>query len=219
MEVGSAQAGVRRTLERSLDATHLVKTMHALRQAPLAQHFRRNWHGKRVADLAQAVAMAMGLSEAEILSIRRAALLHDVGNVRIPMELLLKPGPLTEEEFQHVKEHVHYSARDVAAVEELQDVVSIVRHHHEWVNGKGYPEGLQREAIPLGSRVVAAADAYVMMRAHVPWRPPKSHQEAIRELCSNAGVQWDEQVVAQLLTILDHYNSGADDYASTQNDG
>ncbi|MBI3948093.1 MAG: HD domain-containing protein [Armatimonadetes bacterium] len=193
------------------DTTHLVTVMRVLRRAPSALHFRRNEHSKRVARLAEAVAAAMELPEAEVSSIRRAALLHDVGNVGLSVDVLLKPGPLTEEEFRHIQEHVHRGTRDVAAVETLRDTAPIVQSHHEWVNGAGYPEGLRGEAIPVGSRVVAAADAYVMMTARVPWRAARSHEEAIDELHSNAGTQLDEEIVARLVAILRGRGHGTGD--------
>lgn len=176
--------------------------MRALRTSPSARDFRRRQHSRRVAELAEAVAKSMALPEPEVARIRLAALLHDVGNVGLREEVLLKPGPLTEAEFSHVKEHVLRGANDFAAIETLQDAVPIVRHHHEWVNGTGYPEGLKGDAIPIGARVVAAADAYVMMTADVPWRAAKSHEEAVRELRASAGVHFDPEVVDRLIAVL-----------------
>ena len=189
-------------------AMHWVKTMHALRRSPSAQHFRRHEHSRRVAELAEAVALLLELPHSEVTRIRRAALLHDVGNAGIPEEILLKPGPLTESEFCYIKEHVHRGTRDFGAVKALRDAVPIVRHHHERVDGNGYPAGLAGDAIPIGARVIAAADAYVMMTADVPWRAAKSHDEAIDELRASAGTHLDEDVVNRLVGILRERHQG-----------
>lgn len=189
-------------------ARYWVKTMHALRNAPTARAFRHRDHSRRVADLAEAIANAMQLPDPEVAVIRLAGLLHDVGNVGISDDILLKPGPLTEAEFNHVQEHVSRGARDFGAVDALHGAVPIVRHHHERVDGSGYPEGLRGQEIPLGARVVAAADAYVMMTADVPWRAAKSHEDAISELQESAGVHLDEEVVERLISVLRSRNNG-----------
>lgn len=176
--------------------------MQVLRHSPTARDFRRRKHSRRVADLSEAVASDMRLPRPQITAIRLAALLHDVGNVGIADEILLKPGPLTDAEFFQIQKHVLRGARDFEAVETLREAIPIVRHHHERINGSGYPEGLSGEEIPLGARVVAAADAYVMMTADVPWRAAKSHEEAIRELEDMAGVHLDEDIVSRLVSIL-----------------
>ena len=194
---------------RRARARHWVKTMHALRNAPSARVYRHREHSRRVADLAEAVAEAMQLPDPEVATIRRAALLHDVGNVGITDDILLKPGPLTDDEFTHVKQHVHRSARDFEAVDTLQEAVDIVRYHHERVDGTGYPQGLRGAEIPLGARVVAAADAYVAMTAEVPWRPARSHDDAVRELQASAGAHLDEEVVDQLILVLRARRNGA----------
>lgn len=181
---------------------HWVQTMQALRRSASAQHFRHNRHSKRVAELAEAVAEGMGLPHDEVARIRRAALLHDVGVVGIPEEILLKPGPLTPSELRQVRTHVQRGIRDFESLEALEDAVAIVRHHHERVDGSGYPAGLAGDAIPLGARVVAAADAYVMMTADVPWRPAKSHEQAVHELRAASGSHFDGVVVEQLVSIL-----------------
>lgn len=190
-------------------ARHWVTTMHALRNAPAAQAFRDRDHSRRVADLAEAVANAMQLPEPEVATIRLAGLLHDIGNVGLSDDILLKPGPLTEAEFGHVQEHVNRGARDFRALDALQPAVPIVRHHHERMDGTGYPEGLRGKEIPLGARVVAAADAYVMMTANVPWRAAKSHEDAISELQEAAGAHLDEEVVQQLISVLRARRDGA----------
>lgn len=183
-------------------ARHWVRTMHALRNAPAAQAFRERDHSRRVADLAEAVATAMRLPEKEVATIRLAGLLHDVGNIGLSDDILLKPGPLTEAEFGRIREHVDRSARDFRALDALRPAISIVRHHHERMDGSGYPEGLRGKEIPLGARVVAAADAYVMMTANLPWRAAKSHEDAIAELQEEAGAHLDEEVVQQLISVL-----------------
>ncbi|MDH7569709.1 MAG: HD domain-containing phosphohydrolase [Armatimonadota bacterium] len=188
--------------EKTDHPSHLVKTMRVLKRTRWAQYRRRKAHSKKVAELAEAVAVSMRLPEAEVASIRRAALLQDLGNLSVSEEVLLKPGPLTEEEFQQVRGHVELSARNLEAVEELQDVAPIVRHHHERVDGSGYPLGLAGREIPLGARVLAAADAYVKMTADLPWRAAKSHDEAVEELRAAAGVHLDEEVVHHLLAVL-----------------
>jgi HD-GYP domain-containing protein (c-di-GMP phosphodiesterase class II) len=151
-------------------------------------------HARRVARHATAVAKRMGLPRAEVARIRTAASVHDVGKVEIPLEIVQKPGSLSDEEFAAVKRH---SAAGAELVADLGDekLTRIVRHHHERFDGSGYPDGLAGERIPLGARIIAVADTFDAITSTRPYRPARPHKEALKLLSSEAGAQLDPDAV------------------------
>src|SRR5581483_5702462 len=153
-------------------------------------------HNDDMAALVDAVAKELGLSPAEIVSVRRAAELHDVGKLAIPDEILNKPGPLDEIEWGFMRRHTVVGERIVATATSLRDVAPIVRSSHERWDGGGYPDGLAGEAIPLGARIVAVCDAYDAMTTTRPYRKAMSEADAVTELRRCAGHQFDPHVVA-----------------------
>jgi diguanylate cyclase (GGDEF)-like protein/putative nucleotidyltransferase with HDIG domain len=159
-------------------------------------------HSQSVVDLAAQVARGLGLDEREIERVRAAALLHDIGKVAIPDELLHKPGPLTELEWVAMREHPVIGERILRAIPGLGGVARIVRHEHERWDGTGYPDGLAGEEIPVGARIILACDAYHAMTSNRPYRAAMSHAEAIRELAVHAGSQFDPQVTEILIGCL-----------------
>ncbi len=139
-------------------------------------------HAREVARLAMLVGLEMGLSGRELDAVELGALLHDVGKVGISNEILDKPGPLEQREYELVKRHPEIGARILEPIGSLSSAIPAVRHHHENFNGSGYPEGLGGEGIPLAARIVAAADAFdVMVRGRL-YRPPVTAEEALGEL-------------------------------------
>jgi two-component system cell cycle response regulator len=146
-------------------------------------------------ELATAAAERLGLSPDEVERVRHATELHDVGKVAIPDAILTKPGPLTDEEWAFVRRHPLIGARIVLGAPALARVASLVRASHERWDGAGYPDGLAGEGIPIGARVVAVADAYAAMISDRPYRQAYSDAEALDELRSAAGTQFDPQVV------------------------
>jgi len=159
-------------------------------------------HSAFVVDMAKKVATALGLDEVEVERIGHAALLHDIGKVGVPDRVLLKPGPLAGEEWQIMREHPVIGERILRAIPGMGSVARIVRHEHERFDGRGYPDGLAGEAIPLGSRIILACDAYHAMTSDRPYRKAMPHADAMSELSGNAGTQFDPDVVQALVGYL-----------------
>jgi putative nucleotidyltransferase with HDIG domain len=157
-------------------------------------------HSAFVVDMARKVATALGLDEVEVERIGHAALLHDIGKVGMPDRVLLKPGPLAGEEWQIMREHPVIGERILRAVPGMGSVARIVRHEHERFDGRGYPDGLAGEAIPLGSRIILACDAYHAMTSDRPYRAGMAHEHAVAELVRCAGSQFDPRIVAALVS-------------------
>ena len=171
-------------------------------------------HARRVSGYATAIGRRMRLSVHELEQIGLAALLHDVGKISTPDSILLKPAALNDEERAVVRLHPERGARLLAAVPEMEEVASAVRHHHENYDGTGYPEGLAGEQIPLASRIIHVADAYDAMTSPRPFRDALDHASALRALASGAGAQFDPEAVAAfcgleaLAQIRDHISRG-----------
>ena len=134
--------------------------------------------------------------------LRFAAALHDIGKLAIPEAILNKPGPLDERERAEMERHTIVGEQILAPVEFLADVAAIVRHEHERWDGKGYPDGLAGEAIPLASRIILACDAYHAMISDRPYRAALSHRDAVEQLLAGAGSQFDARVVEALVHVL-----------------
>jgi diguanylate cyclase (GGDEF)-like protein len=166
---------------------------------------RATWAGRPsdlITEAAIAMARASGLPEREIERIRVASLLHDLGKLAIPDEILAKPGELAEPEWRVVAEHPKIGQVVLEQAGALRDAATIVLHHHEWYDGRGYPHGLRGEEIPIGARIVAIADAYEAMVAGRPYRAPIGHHEAISELKRHAGIQFDPHLVNQFVELF-----------------
>jgi diguanylate cyclase (GGDEF)-like protein len=159
-------------------------------------------HAYDVAALAELTASRLGCTQDDVEQIRLAAELHDVGKVAIPAAILNKPGPLDEEEWEYIGRHTLIGERIVAAAPSLQRVARMVRSSHERHDGRGYPDGLSAEAIPLGARVIAVCDAYDAMVAPRPYSPAMRAPDAMAELWRCAGAQFDPAVVAAFAEAL-----------------
>jgi diguanylate cyclase (GGDEF)-like protein len=159
---------------------------------------RPGWAGKpstMIAGAAVELALGLGLPESEIERIRVASLLHDLGKLAIPEEILTKPGELNDPEWRIVSEHPKIGQVILEQAGALRDAATIVLHHHEWYDGRGYPHGLSGEEIPVGARIVAIADAYEAMVAGRPYRDAITHEAAIQELRRHGGMQFDPHLV------------------------
>jgi diguanylate cyclase (GGDEF)-like protein/putative nucleotidyltransferase with HDIG domain len=159
-------------------------------------------HSYDVTYYALAIANEMGLSDADVGIINNAANLHDLGKIGIDERILTKPAALTERETEAVKEHPSMAADILRPLKFLAEEVSLIIHHHERFDGAGYPHGLKGEAIPLGARIIALADAFSAMTTERPYRSAMSSDEAIREVVANAGKQFDPAVVKAFLTAV-----------------
>lgn len=167
----------------------------ALAEALEAKDPYTNGHSMRVTELAVALARESGRSEEEQDRIRLAGLVHDIGKIGVPEEILHKPDRLTEQEFDFIKEHPGIGERILKPVIRDPEVLAIVLHHHERFSGGGYPEGLAGEDIPIGSRLMGVADAYDAMTSCRPYRNAMHPDKARSQLMANRGSQFDPEVV------------------------
>lgn len=174
---------------------NLHDALRALVKALEAKDPYTKEHSERVTEYALLIAEEMGLSEDEIETLRFAGHLHDVGKVGIADAILLKPGRLTPEEYEIIKRHPVIGAEIVGRIALLQEEALIIRYHHERFDGKGYPEGLKGEEIPLLARVLAVADAYDAMTSRRPYRPSLSPAKAFNEILRCSGTQFDPEIV------------------------
>jgi diguanylate cyclase (GGDEF)-like protein len=159
---------------------------------------RAEWAGRpssMIADASVALARAIDLPEGELERIRTASLLHDLGKLAIPEEILAKPEELAPSEWRVVTEHPKIGHVVLEQAGALRDAATIVLHHHEWYDGRGYPHGLAGTEIPVGARIVAIVDAYEAMISGRPYRAAITHEEAIVELRRQAGIQFDPEIV------------------------
>jgi hypothetical protein len=155
-------------------------------------------HSESVGELARRVGARLGMDGIELWLLELAARLHDVGKIGIPDEILNKPGPLDEHEWSVMRAHAELGAEMVAKVPGLEPVAPLVRAHHERWDGRGYPDGLRHEQIPLASRVISACDSFQAMTADRPYRAALDVDRAFAEMAAGAGTQFDPAVVTAL---------------------
>jgi putative nucleotidyltransferase with HDIG domain len=159
-------------------------------------------HSKRVATISEMIGKAIGLHPRELADLRAAALLHDIGKVGVPDSILTKPGVPDKNEWTILRKHPNEGAKIVGYVRELERLVPLVRHHHEWYDGSGYPDGLRGEDIPLGARIISVADAFDTMTTPRPYREVVSQEEACAELRRCSGTQFEEALAEALCRAL-----------------
>jgi HD-GYP domain-containing protein (c-di-GMP phosphodiesterase class II) len=179
-----------------------VGTIRSLAETIDAKDAYTRGHSERVSLYGEAIARGLELDGEELQTIRYAGYLHDVGKIGIPDAILTKPGKLTLEEFKVIKKHPVLSERILKPVGFPFPVQPIVRHHHERFDGKGYPDGLPGEEIPLGARILFVADAYEAMTSDRPYRKALSTERALEELNNNQGTQFDPRVVKAFVKII-----------------
>jgi len=214
-ELGEANERLRKGYQQSLRyALDLKKTYGRLQRAILqgllglastvsSQAPYTRGHSSRVAELSLELALRMGLPRPAAETIAQAALLHDLGKIGVPESILRKPGALTGEEWEIMRRHPVMGAQIVAPLEFFDDGAIIVRHHHERLDGSGYPDGLAGEGIPLGARIVAVADVYDALTSGRPYRAGLGHAEAVQALHHEGGRTLDDRLVALLVDILE----------------
>ncbi|MDP4093586.1 MAG: HD domain-containing protein [Bacillota bacterium] len=152
-------------------------------------------HTKRVTDYSLAVGEIIGLKTDELEKLKLGAVLHDIGKIGIRDDILLKPGKLTDQEFEEIKHHTVYGQEILEHIKYLGDIIPAVRHHHERYDGKGYPDGLKGDVTDLNARIISVADAYDAMTSDRPYRKGLSCSIALEEIRSNSGKQFDPLVV------------------------
>lgn len=159
-------------------------------------------HGEDVADLAARVALRIGLDAGSVRDVRFAAMLHDVGKIAVPSEILLKRGPLTAEEWVQMRRHSEVGGELVSRVDAFSHLAPAVRASHERMDGAGYPDSLAGDAIPLAARIIAACDTFDAIVTERPYRAARTPEQAAAELRRVSGDQLDPGVVAALLEEL-----------------
>ncbi len=180
-----------------------VATVEALSGALEAKDRYTATHAREIAEMAVCVGGAMGMSSDELKTLRYAALFHDIGKLAIPSEILNKDSELEEKEFEEVAKHTVIGQQILAPVPFLDEVSPLVRHAHERWDGKGYPDGLIGEAIPVGARIIFVCDAFHAMTSNRPYRKARPRKDALTELRSEAGTQFDPDVVEAFLGLYE----------------
>lgn len=191
------------SFKRYLDVRHMfLGTIRALALALEARDRYTYGHADRVARLSVEIGKALNLSDDELEQLEYAGILHDIGKIGVRDEILNKPGRYTPDEYEEMKRHPVIGARIVSGIESL-DVVSLwIRHHHERFDGTGYPDGLRGEAIPLGSRILAVADAFDAMLYDRPYKAGRPLPEVIEELKRCSGTHFDPRIVRVVLDLM-----------------
>jgi len=180
----------------------LFKAIQALITALEAKDSYTSGHSRRVARYALMMAEALKLSEHEKFILELSAILHDIGKIGMPDSILKKSASLLEMEYTTAKEHPIIGSNIVGKIDELHDVAAIIRHHHERFDGSGYPDGLEGEAIPYFSRILAIVDAYESIVSDRVYSKQKSSETAIEELTRNAGTQFDPKLVGIFAELI-----------------
>jgi HD-GYP domain-containing protein (c-di-GMP phosphodiesterase class II) len=184
----------------------LARATAAVNRALRERDENTSAHSGRTCHLALETGEACGLSADDMVTLKLAAELHDVGKIGIPDRVLLKPGRLDEEEMRVMRTHPRRGHDILASIggERIAKVATVVLHHHEAVDGSGYPDGLKEEAIPLLSKIVSIADSYDAIAAVRPYHRPRPHAEIMGILYQGQGRKYDAGVLATFATIIEH---------------
>ncbi|RIK34451.1 MAG: hypothetical protein DCC52_00650 [Chloroflexi bacterium] len=182
------------------------KTIEGWARALELRDTETHGHARRVVDLTIAIARQLGVPEDEIKHIRRGALLHDIGKVGIPDQILLNPKPLTDQEWQVMRMHPVYAHEMLKDISYLDAALAIPYCHHEWWNGQGYPRGLQGEAIPLAARIFAVVDVWDALSSNRAYRARWAPEQVRDYIARQSGAQFDPRVVKVFMELLDEQN-------------
>lgn len=174
LAINKALIVAQRQIEETYDAT-----LAALASALDLRDTETEGHSRRVTEYTMAIGLAMKLNEPEMKALYRGALLHDIGKIGVPDSILLKPGKLTQNERAIIQQHPIWGVEIIKNIEFLRDAMPVVRHHHEWWNGTGYPDRLKGTQIPLAARIFAIADTFDALTSERPYRRANSPSEAL----------------------------------------
>jgi putative nucleotidyltransferase with HDIG domain len=190
-----ASSSIQRAMLHTKLEENFLQTVISLANAMDARDSYTGDHSQRMADMASQIGKEMGLPIEEIEILHWAGILHDIGKIGVPDQILNKKGPLTKKEWVIMKEHPIIGAQIVAPIKYLASVSPIIQAHHEKFDGTGYPYGLEGSDIPLGSRILSVVDAYVAIRDERVYSKAHTHEEAIAELRRASGTQFDPVIV------------------------
>ena len=163
-------------------------------------------HTQRVTELTLKVAKKLGFSEEELSHIKRGALLHDMGKIAIPDEILQKPGPLNEAEWEKMRQHPNYAYEMLSPISYLRPALDIPFYHHERWNGSGYPHGLKGESIPLAARLFAIIDVWDALRSDRPYRKELPREQVIEYLREKSDILFEPRLVDLFLDFVEANN-------------
>lgn len=192
-------------------------TINAIIEALDAKDSFTMGRSRRVTFFSLKMVTYLNLPIEEMGKLELAGLLHDIGMIGIPEEILNKTEGLTSEEFESVKKHVDHGVKILEDIKQLKDVVEIIKYHHERFDGKGYPCGLRGEEIPLNARIIAVADSYDSMVSNRSYRQGLSHAEAMKKIEEQSGLQFDPKIVEAFKAIIDEAVKELKDFENQMN--
>ncbi|HEU5014501.1 MAG TPA: HD domain-containing phosphohydrolase [Roseiflexaceae bacterium] len=195
-----SQLRLKRLIDQLEDTEAVIFT---LAQVVEAKDAYTEGHLRRLRSYGHCLADACQLDEPEVGAVEYGGILHDIGKIGVSEAVLLKPGSLTTEEMDEMKRHPEIGARIIAPMRFAKDVAPIIRGHHERWDGTGYPDGLEREDIPIGARIIAIADAYDAMTTDRPYRAALGSSETVKRLRGGRGTQFDPHLLDVFLSLLD----------------
>ncbi|MDE6739795.1 MAG: HD-GYP domain-containing protein, partial [Lachnospiraceae bacterium] len=203
---------VEEALKEASESMHTKKLMNetsqksslldSLTQTLTESDYETEEHVERTREMAVRLGKAINLSDTDLGRLALLAVLHDIGKIAIPHAILLKPGKLTDEEWEVMKSHTEKGYRIASASKELQPIAEYILHHHERWDGKGYPGGQKGEEIPLLSRIITVVDSHDVMVHDRPYHKAMSHEQAVEELLRCSGTQFDPQLVQVFLKVI-----------------
>jgi diguanylate cyclase (GGDEF)-like protein/putative nucleotidyltransferase with HDIG domain len=187
----------------------ILSTIYALAATVDAKDHYTYGHSKKVSKYATDIAVALGLSEERIATIRTAGLLHDIGKIGVSDQILSKTGGLSEEEWDTIHAHPTMGVSIIKHVESIKDCLAAVQYHHERYDGQGYPTGLKGNNIPMDARILAIADSYDAMTSARPYKDPMTQDEAMKEIIRCSGTQFDPDIVKVFAKVMSLNNNNA----------
>ena len=180
-----------------------IETVLALSRTLDARDSHSGSHSKRMAGLSEQMAMKFQMSTRDTRELCWAALLHDIGKIGVEDQILYKPGPLNDHEWEIMKTHPEVGAQMIRGLSGMENIAVLIFGHHERMDGSGYPRGLCGEQIPFGARIIAVVDSYSAMTEGRPYRKARTHEEAIIELNKLSGTQYDSDVVNVFISLFE----------------
>jgi putative nucleotidyltransferase with HDIG domain len=178
-------------------------TLKALARTVDAKSSWTAGHSERVADIALKIGKSLGLDKSSLINLQRAAFLHDIGKIGVPVAILDKPGKLSYEEFNIIKAHPRMGGRILEPIKAYAEIIPMVVEHHERFDGKGYPDGLNGSSISLGARILAVADVFDALKSDRPYRNGMPFEQVIAIIKQEAGQQFDPDIVDAFLTVVE----------------